>query len=164
MSLMYIQHMFGLKRFSTGGEKGRHLWPRLVQKIAEGKTSYELSWKVKETIKKNTKKKRYVFVILVAAARDRHVHVGPAYVQLWCPWSASIKLQGQWVHSRSNTQCTRTRIYEYVLVPCTSSSTRYSYAARSITPYVRDTWYAICGTYLYPVYRSTRYSYTARSR
>ena len=31
----------------TGGEKGRHLWPRLVEKIAEGKTSYELSWKVK---------------------------------------------------------------------------------------------------------------------
>ena len=26
----------------TGGEKGLHLWPRLVQKIAEGKTSYEL--------------------------------------------------------------------------------------------------------------------------
>ena len=26
----------------TVGEKGRHLRPRLVQKIAEGKTSYEL--------------------------------------------------------------------------------------------------------------------------
>ena len=26
----------------TGGGKGRHLWPRLVQKIAEGKTSYAL--------------------------------------------------------------------------------------------------------------------------
>ena len=26
----------------TGREKGRHLWPRLVQKIAEGETSYEL--------------------------------------------------------------------------------------------------------------------------
>ena len=31
----------------TGGEKGRHLWPLLVQKVAEGKTSCELSWKVK---------------------------------------------------------------------------------------------------------------------
>ena len=31
----------------TGGENGPHLWPRLVQKIAEGKTSHELSWKVK---------------------------------------------------------------------------------------------------------------------
>ena len=30
----------------TGGEKGRHLLPRLVQKIAEGKTSHELGWKV----------------------------------------------------------------------------------------------------------------------
>ena len=35
---------------STRGEKGRHLWPRLVQKIAEGKTSYELSWKVEVMI------------------------------------------------------------------------------------------------------------------
>ena len=33
-----------------GGEGTTHLWPRLVQKIAEGKTSYELSWKVKVTI------------------------------------------------------------------------------------------------------------------
>ena len=40
----------------TGGEKGRHLWPRLVQKVAEGKTSYELSWKVKLMIKKHTHK------------------------------------------------------------------------------------------------------------
>ena len=37
----------------TGGEKGRHLWPRLVQKIAEGKAPNELSWKVKVMIKKN---------------------------------------------------------------------------------------------------------------
>ena len=34
----------------TGGGKGRHLWPRLVRKIAEGKTAYELSSKVKVTI------------------------------------------------------------------------------------------------------------------
>ena len=34
----------------TGGGKGRHLWPRLVQKVAEGKTSYELSWKVRMII------------------------------------------------------------------------------------------------------------------
>ena len=39
----------------TGGEKGRHLWPRLVQKIAEGKTSYELSWKAKVMKKKGRK-------------------------------------------------------------------------------------------------------------
>ena len=36
----------------TGGKKGRHLRPRLAQKIAEGKTFYELSWTVKLTIKK----------------------------------------------------------------------------------------------------------------
>ena len=43
----------------TGGEKGRHLWPRLVQKIAEGKTSYEyeLSWKVKVMIYEKEKEK-----------------------------------------------------------------------------------------------------------
>ena len=35
----------------TGGERGRHLSPRLVQKIAQGKTSYELGWKVKVMIK-----------------------------------------------------------------------------------------------------------------
>ena len=34
----------------TGGGKGRHLRPQLVQEIAEGKTSYELSWKVKVMI------------------------------------------------------------------------------------------------------------------
>ena len=34
-------------RARNGGKKGRHLWPRLVQKIAEGKTSQELSWKLK---------------------------------------------------------------------------------------------------------------------
>ena len=28
---------------STEGEKGQHLWAGLVQKAAEGKTSYELS-------------------------------------------------------------------------------------------------------------------------
>ena len=38
-------------RIYQRGEKGRHLSPRLVQKIAEGKT-YELSWKVKVTGKK----------------------------------------------------------------------------------------------------------------
>ena len=41
----------------TGGEKGRqrHLWPRLVQKVAEGKTSYKLSRKVKSDHKKKLK-------------------------------------------------------------------------------------------------------------
>ena len=33
------------------GTTAAELWPRLVQKIAEGKTSYELSWKVKVMIK-----------------------------------------------------------------------------------------------------------------
>ena len=41
-----------IKIEGTGGGKGRHLWPRIVQKIAEGKTSYELSWKVKVIDKK----------------------------------------------------------------------------------------------------------------
>ena len=41
-------------KLRTGG-KGLHLWPRLVQKIAEGKT-YELSWKVK--VMKKRRKKR----------------------------------------------------------------------------------------------------------
>ena len=34
-------------RHVPGGRKGRHVWPRLVQKIAEGKASCELSWEVK---------------------------------------------------------------------------------------------------------------------
>ena len=34
----------------TGGKKGRHLRPRLVQKIAEGKTSDELGWDVKKVM------------------------------------------------------------------------------------------------------------------
>ena len=42
--------------YRTGG-KGRHLWPRLVRKVAEGKTSYELSWKVQLMIKKNNNNK-----------------------------------------------------------------------------------------------------------
>ena len=33
-----------------GGGEGRHLWPRLVQKVAEGRTSYELSWRAKVMI------------------------------------------------------------------------------------------------------------------
>ena len=36
----------------AGGEKGRHLCIRLVQKIAEGETSYALSWKANVMIKK----------------------------------------------------------------------------------------------------------------
>ena len=41
----------GTTPVTTGGEKGRRLWPpRRVQKIAEVKTSYELSWKVKAMI------------------------------------------------------------------------------------------------------------------
>ena len=40
----------------SGGEKGRHLLPRLVKKIAEGKLSDELSWKLKVMVKKTEKK------------------------------------------------------------------------------------------------------------
>ena len=37
----------------TGGEKGRHLWPRFAQKkLGEGKTFCELGWKVKVMVKK----------------------------------------------------------------------------------------------------------------
>ena len=40
-------------------EKGRHLvWPRLVQEIAEGKTSNELIWKVNEMTKNKTRQKK----------------------------------------------------------------------------------------------------------
>ena len=42
----------------SGGETGRHLKLRLIQKIADGKTSYELSWKVKVMKKKEKKKKK----------------------------------------------------------------------------------------------------------
>ena len=44
----------------NGGEKGRHLWPRLVQNIVEGKTSYELSWKVKVLMKEEKKKREKI--------------------------------------------------------------------------------------------------------
>ena len=38
-------------KIRTGKAKGRHLRPRLVQNIVEGKTSYELGWKVKVMLK-----------------------------------------------------------------------------------------------------------------
>ena len=38
-----------------GRRDDTYLWPRLVQKIAEGKTSYELSWKVKVMKEKKRK-------------------------------------------------------------------------------------------------------------
>ena len=39
---------------APGGRRDdTRLWPRFVQKIAEGKTSYKLGWKVKVMIKKN---------------------------------------------------------------------------------------------------------------
>ena len=48
----------------TGGEKGRHLWPRLFQEIAVGKTSYELGWEVKVMNRwKKGKKERIIIVI-----------------------------------------------------------------------------------------------------
>ena len=51
----------------TWGEKGRHLWPRLVQKkTAEGKTSDE-SWKVKVMMKKKKKVVRDGILQLVDA-------------------------------------------------------------------------------------------------
>ena len=44
----------------AGGEKGTTpVTTAFVQKIAEGKTSYELSWKVKVMIKKTEREKRY---------------------------------------------------------------------------------------------------------
>ena len=43
----YLYSMRDKKNARTGGKKGRHLWPRHAQKIAEGKPSYELGWKVK---------------------------------------------------------------------------------------------------------------------
>ena len=45
----------------TGGGKGRHLQPRLVQKIVEGKTSYELNGKAN------------VMIIYIATALPEHV-------------------------------------------------------------------------------------------
>ena len=41
----------------TGGEKGRHLWPPLVQKVVDGIAAYELSWEVKVMIKNKKEKK-----------------------------------------------------------------------------------------------------------
>ena len=40
------------KKVRIGGEKGKHMLPRLVLKVYEGKTSYELPRKVKVMIKK----------------------------------------------------------------------------------------------------------------
>ena len=46
----------------TGGEKGRHLRPRLAQKkTPEGKTSYELSWKVKVMTESNEIKAHAIY-------------------------------------------------------------------------------------------------------
>ena len=53
----------------TGGAKGRHLWPRLVHKIAEGKTSYEMSWKVKVVIKKRKRKASLLKKIVSSSSR-----------------------------------------------------------------------------------------------
>ena len=51
----------------TGGEKGRHLRPRLVQKIAEGKTSYEfrLESKSNDTKKEENKKGPNIYALLL---------------------------------------------------------------------------------------------------
>ena len=45
-------------RHVPGGRKDdiRDLWPRLVQKVAEGNTSHELSWKIEVMIKKKKTK------------------------------------------------------------------------------------------------------------
>ena len=48
------------KKEGTCTGKGRHLCPRLVQQVAEVKTSYELSWEVKrDNIKTETKQREY---------------------------------------------------------------------------------------------------------
>ena len=52
----------------TGGEKGRHLWRRLVQKITEGKTFYELSWKLRVIMGKNM---TYINDLIVAVAEQQ---------------------------------------------------------------------------------------------
>ena len=43
---------------SAGGENGGNLRSRLVQKVAEGKPSYESSWKAKVNIYTKQKQKR----------------------------------------------------------------------------------------------------------
>ena len=53
--LLVVVKIHTISRAISGGEKGRHLWSRLAQKIAEGKTSHELSWKVKVMTKKINK-------------------------------------------------------------------------------------------------------------
>ena len=58
----------------TGGEKGRHLRPRLVQKMAEGKTSFELSWRVKVMMENK-------HVQLVRGTRDEVSHAACAHMR-----------------------------------------------------------------------------------
>ena len=57
----------------TGGEKERHLWPRLVQLVAEGN---ELSWKVKVMIKK-WKRKESASVSREGKKHSNHVMLSP---------------------------------------------------------------------------------------
>ena len=88
----------------TGGKKGRHLSPRLVQKIAEGKTSYELTWKVKSDIYYKKKKSSRcvsphttridvngvyvytyytaVYICIVKLARKSKIPPAPRYVRV----------------------------------------------------------------------------------
>ena len=61
----------------TGGEEVWHLWPRLPQTIDEGKTSDELSWKVKVRIeKKNVHCSGYAVVL-------SKISVYAGYAECW---------------------------------------------------------------------------------
>ena len=57
------------KKVRTGGEKGKHMLPRLVLKVYEGKTSYELPRKVKVMIKKESYLLEPVFLLSVLRPR-----------------------------------------------------------------------------------------------
>ena len=88
-----------------GGEKGRHLWPRLVQTVAEGKTSYELSWKAKVMEKQKT---RIAACLLLAAYRTHTpdcssagitAKMTPHYFQVVYPNLEHYKQQYGWVRT-----------------------------------------------------------------
>ena len=65
----YFTHLRALLFLLIHAEKGRHLWPRLVHKIAGGKTSYELSWKVKAMIRKK-RRKIYIYIYIIFSSRS----------------------------------------------------------------------------------------------
>ena len=62
-----LNPMRNKKKARTGGESGRHLWPRFVQKISEGKTFNELGWEVKVFLLKNKIKYIYIVVLIITS-------------------------------------------------------------------------------------------------